>query len=118
MLYLEVKENLVNTQSFSEEVGKLNELFTQRTREADSAVFTTETSTSTTTVAPEEEQKSRGFLARLFGKKKAEVYKIISEEYKVKRDTLNPQVQDSLIQNVETTLKTIETEQQKRASVS
>ncbi|RWU05484.1 ATP-binding response regulator [Pedobacter chitinilyticus] len=115
LLYLEVKENLVNTQSFSEEVGKLNELFTQRTREADSAVFTTETSTSTTTVAPEEEQKSRGFLARLFGKKKAEVYKIISEEYKVKRDTLNPQVQDSLIQNVEATLKTIETEQQKKS---
>jgi len=116
LLYLEVKENLVNTQSFSEEVGKLNELFTQRTREADSAVFTTETSTSTTTVAPEEEQKSRGFLSRLFGKKKAEVYKIISEEYKVKKDTLNPQVQDSIMQNVEATLKTIETEQRTKSN--
>ncbi len=116
LLYLEVKENLVNTQSFSEEVAKLNELFVQRTREADSAVFTTQTSTSTTTVAPEEEQKSRGFLARLFGKKKADVYKIINEEYKVKRDTLNPQVQDSVMQNVETTLKTIETEQREKSS--
>lgn len=116
LLYLEVKENLVNTQSFSEEVEKLNELFVQRTREADSAVFTTQTSTSTTTVAPEEEQKSRGFLARLFGKKKADVYKIISEEYKVKRDTLNPQAQDSVIQNVETTLKTIETEQREKSN--
>lgn len=115
LAYLEVKENLINTQSFSEEVDKLNELFTQRTREADSAVFTTETSTSTTTVAPEEEQKSRGFLSRLFGKKKAEVYKIISEEYKIKKDTLNPIVQDSIMQNVETTLKTIETEQQKKS---
>jgi len=116
LLYLEVKENLVNTQSFSEEVEKLNELFVQRTREADSAVFTTQTSTSTTTVAPEEEQKSKGFLARLFGKKKADVYKIINEEYKVKRDTLNPQVQDSVMQNVEATLKTIETEQRKKSN--
>ena len=116
LLYLEVKENLVNTQSFSDEVEKLNELFVQRTREADSAVFTTQTSTSTTTIAPEEEQKSRGFLARLFGKKKAEVYKIISEEYKIKKDTLNPQVQDSLMHSVAATLKTIEAEQQKKSN--
>lgn len=116
LLYLEVKENLVNTQSFSEEVEKLNSLFAQRTREADSAVFTTETSTSTTTVAPEEEQKSRGFLSRLFGKKKAEVYKIINEEYKVKKDTLNPQVEDSVMRNVEASLKTIETEQRQKSN--
>ncbi len=116
LLYLEVKENLVNTQSFSEEVEKLNNLFAQRTREADSAVFTTETSTSTTTVAPEEEQKSRGFLSRLFGKKKAEVYKIINEEYKVKKDTLNPQVEDSVMRNVEASLKTIETEQRQKSN--
>ncbi|MDQ8004292.1 MAG: ATP-binding protein [Pedobacter sp.] len=116
LLYLEVKENLVNTQSFSEEVEKLNTLFSQRTREADSAVFTTETSTSTTTVAPEDEQKSRGFLSRLFGKKKAEVYKIISEEYKVKKDTLNPLVEDSVMRNVEASLKTIETEQRQKSN--
>ncbi|WAC41423.1 hypothetical protein [Pedobacter sp. SL55] len=116
LLYLEVKENLVNTQSFSEEVEKLNELFAQRTREADSAVFTTQTSTSTTTVAPEEDQKPRGFLSRLFGKKKAEVYKIINEEYKVKKDTLNPQVEDSIMRNVATSLKTIETEQRQKSN--
>jgi len=115
LLYQEVKENLVNTQSFSDEVEKLNELFSQRTREADSAVFTTQTATSTTTVAPEEEQKSRGFLSRLFGKKKAEVYKIISEEYQIKKDTLNPKVQDSIMQDVEATLKTIESEQRKKS---
>lgn len=115
LLYQEVKENLVNTQSFSDEVEKLNELLSQRTRAADSAVFTTQTATSTTTVAPEEEQKSRGFLSRLFGKKKAEVYKIISEEYKVKKDTLNPKMQDSIMQDVEVTLKTIESEQRKKS---
>ena len=116
LLYLQVKENLVNTQSFSDEVQKLNELLSQRTREADSAVFTTQTSTSTTTVAPEEDQKSRGFLSRLFGKKKAEVYKIINEEYKVKKDTLNPQVEDSVMRNVEASLKTIETEQRQKSN--
>ena len=117
LLYLEVKESLVNTQSFSEEVAKLNGLFSQRTREADSAVFTTQTSTSTTTVAPAEEQKSRGFFSRLFGKKKAEVYKIINEEYKVKKDTLNPQVEDSIMRNVEASLKTIETEQRQKSKL-
>jgi signal transduction histidine kinase/HPt (histidine-containing phosphotransfer) domain-containing protein len=116
LLYLDVKENLVNTQSFSQEVDRLNNLFAQQKREADSAVFTTQTATSTTTVAPEDDQKSRGFLSRLFGKKKAEVYKIINEEYKVKRDTLNPQVQDSIMQNVEAALKTIETEQRKKSN--
>lgn len=115
LAYLEVKENLVNTQSFSDEVKKLNDLLAQRSREADSAVFTTQTSTSTTTVAPEEEQRSRGFLSRLFGKKKAEVYKIINEEYKVKKDTLNPVVEDSLMRNVEATLSTIELEQKQKS---
>lgn len=116
LAYLEVKENLVNTQSFSEEVKKLNSLLARRSREADSAVFTTQTSTSTTTVAPEEEQRSRGFLSRLFGKKKAEVYKIINEEYKVKKDTLNPVVEDSIMRNVEATLSTIELEQKQKSN--
>ncbi|MGE6220141.1 ATP-binding response regulator [Nubsella zeaxanthinifaciens] len=115
LAYLEVKENLVNTQSFSDEVKKLNGLLAQRSREADSAVFTTQTSTSTTTVAPEEEQRSRGFLSRLFGKKKSEVYKIINEEYKVKKDTLNPVVEDSIMRNVEATLSTIELEQKQKS---
>lgn len=116
VLYLQVKENLVNTQSFSNEVEKLNELLSQRTRDADSTIYTTQTSTATTTVAPEEEQRSRGFLSRLFGKKKSEVYKIISEEYKVKRDTVNPQVQDSLMRDVASTLKTIEDEQRTKSN--
>ncbi len=116
VLYLDVKENLVSTQSYSEELEKLTALLAQRTREADSAVFTTQTSTSTTTLAPEEEQKSRGFLSRLFGKKKSEIYKIIEEEYKIKRDTINPETQDSLINSVANTLKNIENEQRKKSN--
>ncbi|RZJ79771.1 MAG: hybrid sensor histidine kinase/response regulator, partial [Flavobacterium sp.] len=73
--YLQVRETLVNTKSFSNEVKKLNELVASRSLQTDSAILTTETTTSTTTVAPEEEEKSRGFLSKLFGKKKADVYK-------------------------------------------
>ena len=111
LMYLDVRETLVNTKSFSDEVQKLNELVSQRTREADSAVLTTETATSTTILAPEDDGKSRGFLNRLFGKKKAEVYKIINEEFKVKRDTLNAVVEDSIMKGIETSLLTIEEEQ-------
>lgn len=115
LLYLEVRGALVNTQSFSEEVEKLTELLIQRAREADSTIYTTQTATSITTLAPDEEQKSRGFLSRLFGKKKSEVYKIIDEEYKVKKDSLNPQIQDSIMQGVENTLKAIEIEQREKS---
>lgn len=111
LAYLEVRETLVNTKSFSDEVQKLNELVAQRTRESDSTVLTTQTSTSTTTVAPDDDGKSRGFLNRLFGKKKADVYKIINEEFKVKRDTLNAVVEDSIMKGIETSLFTIEQEQ-------
>ena len=111
LMYLEVRETLVNTKSFSDEVQKLNELVSQRSRESDSTVLTTETATSTTTLAPEDEGKSRGFLNRLFGKKKSEVYKIINEEFKVKRDTLNAVVEDSIMKGIETSLLTIEKEQ-------
>lgn len=115
LMYLKVRETLVNTKSFSNEVQKLNELFSQKSRQADSTILTTETATSTTTLAPDGQQKSKGFLSRLFGKKKAEVYRIINEEYKVKRDTLNPLVQDSIMQHVETSLQAIELEQREKS---
>lgn len=111
LAYLEVRETLVNTKSFSDEVQKLNELVAQRSRDSDSTVLTTQTSTSTTTLAPEDDGKSRGFLNRLFGKKKSDVYKIINEEFKIKRDTLNAVVEDSIMKGIETSLSTIEKEQ-------
>ena len=115
MMYLKVRETLVNTKSFSDEVGKLNNLITDQNKFTDSAV-TTETSTSTTTIAADDEKKSRGFLSKLFGKKKSEVYKIINEEFKVKRDTLNKLAKDSMISNIETTLKSIENEQKEKTT--
>ncbi|MEE1946869.1 ATP-binding protein [Pedobacter sp. KR3-3] len=116
VMYMQVRETLVNTKSFSEEVSKLNKLIAQRGQQRDSALLTTETSTSTTIVAPEEEQKSRGFLSKLFGKKKSEVYKIINEEFKIKRDTLNTQVEDSIANHIDTILRTIETEQKEKSA--
>jgi len=113
--YLKVRETLVNTKSFSDEVQKLNDLIAVRTRQADSAVLTTETTTSTTTVAPEEQEKSRGFLSKLFGKKKADVYKIINEEFKVKRDTLNAEAEDSIVKSMTGSLRSIELEQQQKS---
>lgn len=113
--YLEVRETLINTESFSDEVQQLNELVAQRSRQSDSAVLTTETSTSTKTIAPEQEKKSKGFLSRLFGKKKAEVYKIINEEFKIKRDTLNALVEDSIMKGIEGSLRAIELEQQQKS---
>ena len=113
--YLQVRETLVNTKSFSNEVKKLNELVASRAMQTDSAVLTTETTTSTTTVAPQEEEKSRGFLSKLFGKKKSDVYKIINEEFKVRRDTLNAKAEDSIMKSMTGSLKNIEQEQRQKS---
>ena len=113
--YLKVRETLVNTKSFSDEVQKLNELVATRTRQTDSAILTTETTTSTTTVAPEEEKKSRNFFTKLFGKKKSDAYKIINEEFKVKRDTLNAKAEDSIMKSMTGSLKNIELEQRQKS---
>jgi signal transduction histidine kinase/CheY-like chemotaxis protein/HPt (histidine-containing phosphotransfer) domain-containing protein len=109
--YLKVREGLINNKSYADEVDKLNDMVSTRYRGADSAILTTKTTTSTTTLAPETE-KSKGFLSRLFGKKKAEVYKIISEELQVKRDTVSGLSEDSIIRNMEVSLKAIAQEQQ------
>lgn len=114
-MYLQVRETLVNTKSFSSEVDKLNNLIDQQNKHTDSALAT-ETSTSTTTIAPDEEKKSRGFLSKLFGKKKAEVYKIISEEFKVTKDTLSKAAKDSMITDIRTTLQSIENEQKEKTT--
>ncbi|MGY3053536.1 signal transduction histidine kinase/FixJ family two-component response regulator [Pedobacter sp. UYEF25] len=107
LAYLKVRENLVNTKSFSADVNKISGLVSKQSRKSDSAVLTTQTTTSTTTVAPDDKQKSKGFLSKLFGKKKADAYKIINEEFQVKRDTINPKAEDSLLDGMESALKSI-----------
>ncbi len=116
LMYLEVREKLVNTKSFSNEVEELNQLILQRSREADSTILTTQTATSTTTLTPIEDNKSKGFLGRLFGKKKSEVYKVINEEFKIKRDTINAVVEDSIMKGIESSLLTIEKKQRYKSN--
>ncbi|UKT63228.1 ATP-binding protein [Pedobacter mucosus] len=115
VMYLKVRETLVNTKSFSNEVQKLNELVESRSKKTDSAILITETTTSTTTVAPDDKEKSGGFLAKIFGKKKSDIYKIINEEYKVRRDTLNAKAEDSIMKSMTGSLKSIEKEQRRKS---
>eukprot|EP00388_Colpodella_angusta_P007437 GDKJ01021036.1.p1 GENE.GDKJ01021036.1~~GDKJ01021036.1.p1 ORF type:complete len:324 (+),score=0.65 GDKJ01021036.1:773-1744(+) len=113
--YLKVREGLINNKSYTAEVEKLNEMVSTRFKGTDTTLLTTQTTTSTTTVAPESE-KSRGFLSKLFGKKKAEVYQIISEELQIKRDTIGGLSEDSIMRNMEASLKKIAQEQQVKSN--
>lgn len=113
--YLKVKQRLLSTQSFTADMQKLNDLLAKEPRGVDSTTFTTETSTQTKTMAPNEQEDNRGFFSRLFGKRKAEAYKIISEEYKIKRDTLNADVRDSVTKNVALALKDLAYQQRRKS---
>ncbi len=110
--YLKVREGLISNKSFSDQVDKLNEMVGSRLRGADSAILTTKTTTSKTTVAPKPDDQSKGFLSRLFGKKKAEVYQIINEEFQIKRDTLSGITEDSIIRSVSNSIQAITAEHQ------
>ncbi|HEX7366862.1 MAG TPA: ATP-binding protein [Pelobium sp.] len=112
-LYLAVRDSLLNTKALSKELDKLNSMFKKRAFESDSAVYTTESKTSSTTLKSDD---SKGFFAKIFGKKKPDSYKIISEELKIKRDTLNPFAEDSIIQSMEGSLKTIQNRQKQKSS--
>ncbi|MBK0383883.1 response regulator [Pedobacter sp. SD-b] len=107
--YLKVRESLVNNKSFSKEVAKLNELVNTKVWKADSTVYTTEAKTSTKTFLPDKESK-KGFLSRLFSKKDDEGYKMVSEELKIKKDSLNAFAEDSILSDMENSLKSIEIE--------
>lgn len=114
LMYLKVRERLVNTKSFSAEVTKLGKLINQRSDEADSAVIA-QMSTAATALTPQKEQKSRGFFSRLFGKKKSEVDEVIAKEYKVKSDTASLLAKNRVVNKIEKTLKTIESEQKAKS---
>lgn len=113
ILYLKVRDSLVNTKTFSNEVKKLNELFAKRAFQSDSAVYTTESKTSTTTL---EGEKNKGIFNKIFGKKKAESYKIVSEELKIKRDTLDEFLEDSILKDMESSLSEIEQQQKLKSN--
>lgn len=88
--YLKVREQLVNDGVINRQVQRVNALVAKNAQKVDSTVVTSEQKTLTTTVVPQEED-SRGFLSKLFKRKKPEEsksFKIVNEE-NVKRDTLS-----------------------------
>ncbi len=113
ILYLTVRDSLLNTKSLSKEVEKLNIIFAERVFQGDSAIYTTESKIATTTLKDEE---NKGFFGKLFGKKKSDSYKIVSEELKIKRDTLNQFAEDSMFRSMESSLNNIKSQQKLKSN--
>jgi signal transduction histidine kinase/CheY-like chemotaxis protein len=114
--YLKVREGLVNNKSFSTEVKKLNSLVSRNSEQPDSTVVTTEQRTSTTTIYPKEE-KPKGFLNRIFGKKRSEgteALRVVNQE-KVRRDTISI-AKDTVARTLEKSLMAIEKAQKKKSA--
>ncbi|MGY0038819.1 hypothetical protein [Pedobacter sp. NJ-S-72] len=113
--YLKVREGLVNNKSFTQEVQKLNDLVNKGPQQQDSTIVTTEKKTSTVTILPVDESKQRkGFFNRLFSKKKEEEdksYQVTNEE-KIKRDTIALAGETVIAKGLEKSLRTIAKEQQ------
>lgn len=117
--YLKVREGLVNNKSFNQEVQKLNDLVDKGPQQ-DSTIVTTEKKTSTVTILPVDETKPKGFLSRLFGKKNDEEklnqsYQVTNEE-KVKRDTIALAEGPKMAQGLEKSLRSIAKEQQLKSA--
>jgi signal transduction histidine kinase/CheY-like chemotaxis protein/HPt (histidine-containing phosphotransfer) domain-containing protein len=88
--YLKVREILVNNKPLARQMKKFNALVKKNATKKDSTIVTTEQKTLTTTLVPEEED-TRGFLGKLFSRKKApesKPFRIVNEE-QVKRDTIS-----------------------------
>lgn len=117
--YLKVREGLVNNKSFTQEVQKLNEMVNKGPQQQDSTIVTTEKKTSTVTIFPVDESKQRkGFFSRLFSKKKEEEdksYQVTNEE-KVKRDTIALAGETIIAKGLEKSLRTIAKEQQLKSA--
>jgi signal transduction histidine kinase/FixJ family two-component response regulator len=87
--YLQVRAQLTNDGIITNQVKRVNALVAKSAGKPDSTVVTSEQKTLTTTVVPQESD-SRGFLGKIFKRKKPEEvksFKIVNEE-QVKRDTL------------------------------
>lgn len=116
--YLKVREGLVNNRSFRTEVQKLNELVSKSTGPQDSTVVTTEKKTSTVTIFPVDEAKKKGFFNRLFSKKKEDEntsYQVTNEE-KIKRDTISLSADTVMARGLEKSLRTIAQEQKMKSA--
>ncbi|WP_304066067.1 ATP-binding response regulator [Pedobacter glucosidilyticus] len=123
--YLKVREGLLNNNSFSNQVAELNALVNESSKDLDSLVLRSEKRTLTTTIKDADGNKSteepKTFFGKLFSKKKTDKsnqsFNIMNEELDVKVDTLALSRQDSIIQNVEKTIRQLEEVQRKKSEV-
>lgn len=118
--YLKVREGFLNSELFSKQVQALNNLVEENSRKTDSTILQSEKRTLTTTIYNLENKpksvETKGFLNKLFGKRKAENavdpgYNIINEELNVKFDTVELAKQDSILRNLGETMRSIEKNQ-------
>jgi signal transduction histidine kinase/CheY-like chemotaxis protein/HPt (histidine-containing phosphotransfer) domain-containing protein len=114
--YLKVREVLVNNNSLSRQVKKFNALVSRNAVKSDSTIVTSEQKTLTTTLVPEEEDK-RGFLGKLFGRKKVDKpksFRIVNEE-NVKRDTIALTNDGKIAKDLKRSLKAMESAQMQKS---
>jgi len=114
--YLRIREKVINDNAVSNKVRDINSIVSRSNAMSDSTVLASEERSSTTTIYPEE--KERGFLARLFGKKRndeGKSIKIVSEE-RVKRDTIALAAEDSIARELERSLRMIDVERKKKSA--
>ncbi|TZF81839.1 response regulator [Pedobacter sp. BS3] len=117
--YLKVRQGLVNSQVFSDQVKSLSGLIAQGSAQIDSTVSTVEHKTSTTTIIPTRETDTRSLFEKIFGKKKTAVpdslkKQIVREEINLTVDTLTRAQQDSFTHKIEQLVNQLQHDQNLR----
>lgn len=120
--YLKVREGLVNIKGLSKQLNSLSGLISKSSEERDSSVITTEERKLITTIIGDSSTKKseKGFLGRLFGKKKEEKdttlpREVVTEEIKVKIDTLALSEPENVIREMEKAVQNLEYKQRQRS---
>ncbi len=119
--YLRVREGLVSGRDFSNQLNSLTGLINRSSSEIDSTIVTTEQKFSTTTVVPGNEgqkARDRGFLNRIFGRKKDDKdnKQVVKEEVNITVDTLAKAKSDSVIQAMGKAVEVLAKKQRQRST--
>lgn len=118
--YLKVRESLVNVEGLSKQLNSLSGLISKSSEEKDSSVITTEQRKLITTIIGDSNVKQeKGFLGRLFGKKKEEVKtvprEVITEEINVKIDTVAQAKKEAVTQQMQRAVDNLESRQRRKS---
>lgn len=121
--YLTDRRGFLDNKSIEKQLRSLNDLVEENARKTDSAILESEKRTLTTTIYELEEKRvaeeSKGFLNRIFGRKKETpknpAYNIVNEELNVKLDTVALNRQDSILRNLGESMRFIEETQRQKS---